>query len=72
MDKNGERQRWWNGPLGAILGIALFYLLLESLGITCPIKFCTGISCAGCGMSRAWLALLRGDLGAAVSFHPLF
>lgn len=52
--------------------IALFYVLIESLGITCPILFLTGISCAGCGMSRAWLALLCGDLAAAFAFHPLF
>lgn len=56
----------------AICGIALFYLVIELLGVTCPIKFLTGVSCAGCGMSRAWWAFLRGDLVAAFSFHPLF
>lgn len=45
---------------------------MQLAGITCPIKFVTGISCAGCGITRAWLSLLRGDLAAAVSFHPLF
>lgn len=52
--------------------IALFYLLIESLGVTCPIRFLTGISCAGCGMSRAWAALLRLDLSTALRMHPLF
>lgn len=52
--------------------IAIIYILLESAGITCPIKFMTGISCAGCGMSRAWLAVLKPDLTAAFKFHPLF
>lgn len=56
----------------ALCAIAFFYLVIELLGITCPIKFLTGISCAGCGMSRAWLSLLRGDLVAAFSYHPLF
>lgn len=55
----------------ALAGIVLFYVALEGLGVTCPIKFFTGISCAGCGMSRAWLALLRGDWAAALAFHPL-
>lgn len=55
----------------ALAGIVLFYVALEGLGVTCPIKFFTGISCAGCGMSRAWLALLRGDWPAALTFHPL-
>ena len=57
--------------LKAILIIGLMYLLLELLGVTCPIKFLTGVSCAGCGMSRAWLALVRGDFISAFSFHPL-
>lgn len=56
----------------ALAAIVLFYLIVESLGVTCPIRFLTGVSCAGCGMSRAWLALLRGDLAEAVRFHPLF
>ena len=58
--------------LRSLAGIALFYVLIEAMGITCPILFFTGISCAGCGMSRAWLALLRGDLAGAFAFHPLF
>lgn len=56
----------------AFAGIALLYIVLETLGITCPIRFLTGISCAGCGMSRAWLSLLRLDLAEALHYHPLF
>lgn len=56
----------------ALGAIALFYLLIESLGITCPIRFLTGVSCAGCGMSRAWFALPRLGFSAAFSMHPLF
>lgn len=56
----------------AVAVIGLFYLGLEAMGVTCPILFLTGISCAGCGMSRAWMALLRGDVAAAFRFHPLF
>ena len=56
----------------ALLVIAVFYIIIEMLGVTCPIKFITGISCAGCGMSRAWLSLLRGDISAAFFYHPLF
>ena len=56
-------------PLAAII---LFYIVLESLGVTCPILYLTGISCAGCGMSRAWLSLLGGDIAGAFTYHPLF
>lgn len=55
----------------ALAGIVLFYVALEAVGVTCPIRFLTGVSCAGCGMSRAWLALLRLDFAAAFAFHPL-
>ena len=57
--------------LGAVGIVGVFYVLLFLCGITCPIKFTTGISCPGCGMTRACLALLRLDLGAALHYHPL-
>lgn len=52
--------------------IGTFYLFIEMLGITCPIKFITGISCAGCGMSRAMFSLIKFDLHSAFHHHPLF
>lgn len=58
--------------IGAVLLIVALYAAMMLLGITCPIRFLTGISCAGCGMTRAWFSLLRLDLSAAISFHPLF
>lgn len=54
-----------------LAGIGLFYLALEAVGVTCPIRYLTGISCAGCGMSRAWLSLLRLDWAGALAYHPL-
>lgn len=56
----------------AFLTIIFFYLIIEALGVTCPILYLTGISCAGCGMSRAWLSVLHGDFSAAFHYHPLF
>ena len=56
----------------ALAVIAGFYVLLELCGITCPIRYLTGISCPGCGMTRAWLAVLRLDFAAALHYHPLF
>lgn len=62
----------WKRDLGAVLIIAAFYAGLMVMGITCPIKFVTGVSCLGCGMTRAWLSALRLDWAGAVAFHPLF
>lgn len=57
----------------AVLLILLFYVLLEmGFGIGCPFKYLTGISDAGCGMSRAWMSVLRGDFHRAFYFHPLW
>ena len=43
------------------------------LGITvCPLRSAFGLSCPGCGMTRAWWALLAGDLQGAFHYHPLF
>ena len=58
--------------LKAIFTIAILYFIIELVGVTCPIKYLTGISCAGCGMSRAWLSVLHGDISMAFYYHPLF
>lgn len=56
-------------PLACCAAIAL---LLYATGIGCPIKFISGISCPGCGMTRAWLAALSGNIRLALAYHPLF
>ncbi|MEM1418084.1 MAG: DUF2752 domain-containing protein [Myxococcota bacterium] len=49
--------------------------LLPALGALdrplCVFRAATGLPCPGCGLTRASLALLRLDLGAAWSAHPL-
>jgi hypothetical protein len=54
-------------------GVA-FLLAAEAtrLGLVlCPFRRLTHLPCPGCGMTRALLALIRGDLHAALAFHPL-
>ena len=52
--------------------VSIIYGILQFFGITCPIKFMTGISCPSCGMTRAYLSLLRLDFKSAYYYHPLF
>lgn len=56
-----------------ILGVALLTLFAPSdEGPTvCPFALCTGTACPGCGMTRAAGYLIRGDLGSALTYHPL-
>ncbi len=56
--------------LVAVVGAAA--LVLALLGIGCPIKFATGVSCPGCGMTRAWLEALQLHFDRAFAYHPLF
>ena len=55
-----------------ILSLLLVVAILFITGIGCPIKFFTGISCAGCGMSRALYCMATFDFKAAFYYHPLF
>lgn len=40
-------------------------------GFPCLFHLLTGLYCPGCGGTRAFLALLRGDLALSLSYHPL-
>lgn len=43
---------------------------LEAHAIGCPMKALTGFDCPACGMQRAVLELLRGDLVESLNYHP--
>lgn len=47
-------------------------LVFHAIGIGCPIRFATGISCPGCGMTRAWINALTLRFDLAMAYHPLF
>ena len=55
---------------GLVLVVALYYAVSWFIG--CPVRFFLGISCPGCGITRAWLAALTLDFPKAFSLHPLF
>jgi len=61
-----------NGYIKLAFCIMALYIFYNVVGIGCPIRFLTGISCAGCGMTRAWICLLRLDIRGAFYYHPLF
>lgn len=50
---------------------ALFVIVMGHFGITCLFKHFLGIECPGCGITRACLSLLHGDVKAAVAYNPM-
>ena len=70
--RNNKRKNERKEIICAVTAVVVLYTAMESIGITCPIKFITGISCAGCGMSRAWISLLHFNIHDAFMYHPLF
>ena len=56
--------------LAALAAVAALYAALHFLGVGCPIKAVTGVSCAGCGMTRAAYLLLHGHPGLALRQNP--
>ncbi len=55
-----------------LLGLGALVALLLSLELPlCPLAGVFGVPCPGCGLTRAALALLHGNLRGAVGLHPL-
>lgn len=57
--------------LGLVFGLSLYMLIAIIFNLPCPIKFITGISCPGCGMTRAVISLCKLDFDSAWHYHPL-
>ena len=56
---------------GLAAGLGAAALIFHALGIGCPIRWLTGIPCAGCGMTRALISFATCHFREAVRFHPL-
>ena len=53
-------------------GIVLFYVQYNLISFsTCPMILVTGMPCPFCGMTRAGVALLKGDFLSAFYWHPM-
>lgn len=66
----GRTHALWAAPLGMMA--AALVLDPRAAGPTlCPFALVTGMACPGCGLTRAAGWLVRGDMGAAWTAHPL-
>ena len=57
-----------------IIGFILigYIVLLKLTGMTCLIKSTFGVSCPGCGMTRACFSALTFNFKQAFYYHPLW
>lgn len=55
----------------ALSFLAARLLPLLELGIRCPFRAATGVPCATCGMTRAFVHLAHGDAAGALAASPL-
>ncbi|MFI5168247.1 MAG: DUF2752 domain-containing protein [Thermoanaerobaculales bacterium] len=68
-----EKQLAWLWGVAAASSLLLrpFWLALAPLAPACPFRAITGIPCPTCGTTHAAVALLHGDLTAALAANPL-
>jgi len=57
--------------IAAISFLAARFLPLLGASFTCPFKAATGLPCASCGMTHAFVLLSRGEVAAALAASPL-
>jgi hypothetical protein len=55
----------------AVAGITYLLAVPNQAKIPCLFHLATGLQCPGCGLTRASLALLRGDVQSAYNFNQL-
>jgi hypothetical protein len=55
----------------ALVAVASIAGAMTAAPTLCPVALLTGTPCPGCGMTRAVVALARGDLRASWAAHPL-
>lgn len=67
MKRSGWKSKLWDCLLVAA-AVAIFYVFQ----IPCLFRLFLHIPCPGCGMTRAYLSLLRGDWRGAFGYHPMF
>ena len=74
MQVRESARLWALAGLGALAGFFLFRVWVPAPGArltACLLRRFAGLPCPGCGMTRAFAHLAKGEWGAAVTDHPL-
>jgi hypothetical protein len=74
QDLRRSPRLWISAGLAGLAGLALLHFVVPQPGAAhtvCLFRRLTGIPCPGCGMTRAFAHLAKGDWRAAASDHLL-
>lgn len=67
-DPRSAQMKRWARVLALHAGIFAVLLLVWR----CPVWLLFGVPCPGCGITRAYLTLLKGDVAGAFAWNPMF
>lgn len=59
----------WTG-FAVLLPLSVYWMVIGKIQL-CIFRLFTGIPCPGCGLTRAGIALLKGDWRTSLEYHPL-
>jgi hypothetical protein len=65
---------WALAGVAGLASLAVLHAWVPAEGASftlCPLRLFTGLPCPGCGMTRAFAHLAKGEWSAAVRDHPL-
>lgn len=71
MDRKLKLLKKHRELLICLMALAIYCGVSFFVHIPCPIKWVTGVSCPGCGMTRALLSVCRLDIQKALYYHPM-
>jgi hypothetical protein len=74
MEKRSSSGLWLLAGLAALGGFLLFRVWVPAPGsenTVCLLRRLSGLPCPGCGMTRAFAHLTKGEWAAAAVDHPL-
>ena len=53
-----------------VIAIALYFIITDIIfGYCCPFRIIFHIECPGCGLTRAFISLLKGDISSSLHYN---
>lgn len=64
-------KRWIEIDLISLTAAVIYYGVSSALGTNCLINYIFHVNCPSCGMTRALISFVKGDLTGYLSFNPM-